>query len=131
MAEAFDESWGPKRKSVTARVCNIAVRTMHLIFTGILVGGHFFSMPPERLRPLLYLVIASGIGLIAAEAYPNWRWCCEVCAWMVFSKLGLMCLIPWQWDHRLVFLLAIAVIGSIGSHMPKHFRHYRIIPCRR
>jgi hypothetical protein len=116
-----------RKPSMLARACNIALRTMHIAVTCMLVGGHYFGIEPERLYPWLYLTLFSGTALLFAEAYPDWRWCCELRAWMVFAKLLLLGLIYCQWDYRVLWLLWILVIGSIGSHMPKRLRHYKII----
>jgi hypothetical protein len=32
-----------------------------------------------------------------------------------------------MWSHRLPILIAVVIIGSVGSHMPRKFRHYSII----
>jgi hypothetical protein len=45
----------------------------------------------------------------------------------VLLKLVLLCLIPWMWKHRLVMLLLVVGIASVGSHMPARFRYYSLI----
>ncbi len=34
---------------------------------------------------------------------------------------------PLAWDYRLPILLAVIVLGSVGSHMPARFRYYSVI----
>ncbi|NLT67320.1 MAG: hypothetical protein GXX84_12025 [Acidobacteria bacterium] len=119
------------RKSLTLRACNIGVRTAHIIATCILVGGHYFAVAPDLLLPWLYATVASGAILILIEAYPGWRWHREARGCMVLTKIGVMCLVIWLWEYRVIWLLTVIVIGSIGSHMPRQYRYFQVIPWRR
>ena len=121
-------SQGEKTVSMTVRACNIALRTAHIAVTSVLAGGHYFGMEPERLHAWLYMTLLSGAALMMVEAYPGRRWYCEARAWMVFAKILLTALIAWQWNYRVLWLLLIIIIGSVGSHMPKALRHYKVIP---
>ena len=49
-----------KKPSELRHWFRITCRTLHLISTSVLVGGHFFAAPADSLRPWLYGVIASG-----------------------------------------------------------------------
>jgi hypothetical protein len=40
---------------------------------------------------------------------------------------ALICAVPLAWDYRLPILLAVIVIGSVGSHMPGRYRHYSVL----
>jgi hypothetical protein len=98
--------------------------------TGVLFGGHIFGIDAERLIPWLGLSILTGAILAVLEAYPSWRWCYEVRAVMVVTKVLLMCIVLWLWNYRIPVLVVIIVIGSVGSHMPKRFRHYSLMDRR-
>lgn len=119
-----------KTRPMVRRACNIALRTAHIAVTCVLLGGHYFGIDAGQLHAWLYATLATGAALAAVEAYPDWRWCCELRAWMIFAKILLMVLIPWFWDYRFLWLLAILALGSTGSHMPKKARYYQVIPCR-
>jgi hypothetical protein len=125
---------GPARRAIPhARAWNIALRTAHIAAFGVLLGGHVFGVAPERLLPWLWGAIGSGALLLAVEAYPDWRWWSEGRGVVVLSKLALLLLIPWFWSYRVIILSAVLVIGSVGAHMPRRFRHYswldrRVIP---
>ena len=110
-----------------ARAWNIALRTAHIGVTGILFGGHVFSVSVERLLPWLYLSILTGLCLIVIEAYPSCRWCYQGRGVLVFVKLFLICLIPLLWEYRVAILAGVVVIASVGSHMPARFRYYSVI----
>ena len=110
-----------------ARYWNIFFRTLHLVAISILVGGHAFGASAHQLRPLLFGAIVTGAGMIVVDAYPAFQFWHQ--GWGLFTlfKLALLCVIPFAWSYRLPILIAVIVIGSVGSHIPKKFRHYSLI----
>lgn len=113
-----------------SRLSNIVTRTVHIGMAGILLGGHVFAIERIRLLPWVWLAVLTGMILMLIEAYPNWRYWCEGRGALVVIKILLLCLILWLWDVRVPILIAVVVIGSIGSHMPRKFRHYSLIERR-
>ncbi len=109
------------------RLCNIVLRTAHLGVAGILVGGHVFGMESSRLLPWIYWTVITGLVLMMIEAYPSWRYWSEGRGALVVVKVLLLCSTLWLWNARVPILLAVVVIGSVGSHMPRRFRHYSLI----
>jgi hypothetical protein len=109
------------------RVWNVLFRTAHIAVTGILLGGHAFDVPEARLRTVLYACIATGLALIALEAYPGLRWVYQGRGVMVLSKLTLLCAVPFLWEYRLPMLLTVVVIASVGSHMTSRYRYYSFV----
>lgn len=112
---------------MTVRAWNIALRTAHIGAMGILLGGHAFDLAPERLRLSLWLTVATGVILAALEAGPRLTWLHQGRGLMTLVKLALLCAVPLAWDHRLPILLAVLVLGSVGSHMPARFRYYSVL----
>jgi hypothetical protein len=115
---------------LTARTINIAVRTMHIAAMGVLLGGHAFDVPRERLLLSLWLTIGTGVGLGVIEAGPRLLWFHQGRGLMTLAKLGLLCAVPFLWDHwhlRLAVLLVVVALASVGSHMPARFRYYSVI----
>lgn len=106
-----------------ARALSILCRTLHLLAISILLGGHAFNAPADRLRPMLYLAIVSGAGMAFIEAYPHWQALFQGWGIFLFVKLALICAVPFAWSHRFAILVVVLVIGSVGSHMPKRLRH--------
>lgn len=109
------------------RALNIALRTAHIGAMGILLGGHAFDVTPERLKLSLWLTIGTGVALAAIEAGPRLLWFHQGRGVMTMAKLALICAVPLAWDYRLPILLAVVVVGSVGSHMPGRFRHYSVV----
>lgn len=119
----------------SARAWNIALRTAHLAASGVLLGGHAFALPAERLLVPLYLTIGTGVALAIVESGASLLWFHQGRGLMTLAKLALLLAVPWCWSWRLVLLMAVVVLASVGSHMPARWRYYsvvyrRVIPCR-
>lgn len=110
-----------------ARYWNILFRTLHLIAISLLVGGHAFGATTGQLRLLLYGAIVTGVGMAVVDAYPSFQFLHQGWGLFLLLKLALLCVIPFAWSYRLPILIAVIVIGSVGSHMPRKFRHYSLI----
>lgn len=108
------------------RACNILARTAHLIACGVLAGGHAFHVDAGLILPWTWAAVLTGVLLMIIEAYPTWRYVLEGRGLMVAAKLILLCLIPVAWSYRVPILIAVMIIGSVGSHMPRKYRHYSI-----
>lgn len=111
-----------------ARAWSIAFRTIHLAAFGLLLGGTAFAVGPDTLWPYWWLTVLSGLGLIGIEiGTVGLYWLCLGKGVMVLVKLGLLLAIPVFWDMRIVLLLLVVVIASVGSHMPARYRHYSVL----
>ena len=75
----------------------------------------------------LWLTIGTGVALAAIEAGPRLLWFHQGRGVMTMAKLALICAVPLAWDYRLPILLAVIVVGSVGSHMPGRYRHYSVV----
>jgi hypothetical protein len=109
------------------RGINIALRTAHLMTSGVLLGGHAFDVAPHRLILFLYLTIASGAGLIALELYCSCRWIYLGKGVLVSLKIALLLAAGMWGEQRVVFLLLVVLVSSVGSHMPARFRYYSLV----
>jgi hypothetical protein len=124
---AQESSGGPQRTLPYLRAFNILFRTAHIGAIAALFGGHLFGVATDRLLPWLYASILTGAALLVIEMLPDWRWCGQSSGVMTLVKLLLLLLILWRWDYRAPILAAVIVLGSVGSHMPKKYRHYPIL----
>ena len=109
------------------RALNILLRTAHIGAMGVLLGGHAFDISPQRLLVALWLTIGTGAALAAVESGARPLWLHQGRGLMTMLKLLLLCAVPAFWEQRLVILLAVIVIASVGSHMPARFRYYSIV----
>ena len=109
------------------RALNIALRTAHIGAMGVLLGGHAFDVTPERLKVSLWLTIGTGLTLASVEAGAKLLWFHQARGVLTMAKVALISAVPLAWDYRLPILLAVIVIGSVGSHMPGRYRHYSVL----
>ena len=63
----------------------------------ILVGGHAFNAPAGALKPLLYVAIATGAGMVLLETGPSLHFLFEGWGVLLVAKLILLCCIPFAW----------------------------------
>ncbi len=105
------------------RLVNVGCRTVHLVGVSLLVGGAVWEVDWPRLLPALWLTLGSGLGLLLLEVAADPRWLGEGRGLAALLKLGPLSLIPFVPDRRGSLLLAAVVIGSVGAHMPRWFRH--------
>ena len=126
-AQTQDAQRGSKPRIPYARAWNIAFRTAHIGVSSVLVGGHVFDVPRDRLLPWLYATIITGLVLVLIEAFPRLVWFCQGRGLFVIAKLILLGLIPWMWAYRVPILFVVVIIASVGAHMPGRFRYYSVI----
>jgi hypothetical protein len=108
------------------RGIRIALRTAHLAATGILLGGHVFSVEAARLLPWLWTAIGTGAAFIALELYGSCIWLVQGRGLFTLVKLTLLALVPVFWTQRVWLLFAAVVLGGIGSHMSSRWRYYSL-----
>ena len=97
---------------------------------GILLGGMFFDVDRSRLGPSFLACVVTGVLLGVLEAGPRLTWFHQGRGLATIGKLLLFLVVPllWSsWTSRTAVMLAIVVIGSIGSHMPARFRYYSVL----
>lgn len=121
----------PPRRIPGQRAIGIALRTAHLVAFGLLVGGHAFEVEPARLVPFLAATIATGAALMALELASTCAWLCMGKGIAVLLKLGLLLLVPVLWEQRVLLLVAVIVLASVGAHMPSRFRYWSLLTGRR
>ena len=108
------------------RGISIAFRTLHLLGSSLLVGGHAFGAEPQRLIGLLYLTVGSGLGLMVLELYRSCDWVYQGMGLLVIVKTAITVLAGVWWEQRVPLLCVVIVLGSVGSHMPADYRHYSL-----
>jgi hypothetical protein len=109
------------------RGISIALRTLHILASSLLLGGHVFEAEPERLFPALILTVAAGVGLILLELYRSCDWAYQGMGALVILKTVLTAAAGLWWQQRVSLLVAVVILGSVGSHMPARYRHYSLL----
>jgi hypothetical protein len=109
------------------RLLNVGCRTVHLVAFALLLGGEAWGVAVERLLPVFELTVGSGAALLLLEVMADARWLVEARGAVVLLKLGLLLALPFVPEHRLALLVAVVVVASVGSHMPRWFRHASVV----
>jgi hypothetical protein len=65
--------------------------------------------------------------LVAIEAYSHPHWADQLWFLTVLLKTLLLCLLPLTTAPRVLVVLLVLVLGSVGSHAPKSLRHYSVL----
>lgn len=116
----------PERSLPGERWLRTALRTLHIAAMAILVGGHFFQVPPERLHGPLAWTVLSGLALMLLELYGSVDWLFQIRGLLTILKLVLVGLVPMFLEQRTGILLIVIAIGSVGAHMPGRLRYYSV-----
>lgn len=99
------------------------MRALHILCTGVLVGGHLFDQPVAVVEPWLYASVFTGLMLFALDLHASMAVLFELRGLLLLIKVVLLLLIPVFWQLRIPILITVLFIGAIGSHMPKRWRH--------
>jgi|ETNmetMinimDraft_26_1059896.scaffolds.fasta_scaffold46605_2 hypothetical protein len=114
----------PPRAVPGERWWRTVIRTIHIASMAVLVGGHFFDLPAERLVGPLAWTLGSGVAFMLLELCGSLHWLFQARGLLTIVKIVLVALVPLFWAQRIWILLAVIVIGSVGSHMPSRFRYH-------
>lgn len=108
------------------RWSNIAARTLHIAVAAVLFGGCVLGVPFTRLGPWHWLTIVSGGLLILLEWLQDPRWWHRGKGLFIWLHLGLSLLIHVMAGLMVPLLWLVLITGSVGSHMPRRYRHWSI-----
>jgi len=120
----------PPRHVPGQRWLNVALRTLHLLVFGALLGGHVFAVDAARLVPFLVATILTGAALMLLELAQTVHWLFMGKGVAVAAKLLLLLLVPLFWEQRVPLLLLVVVVASVAAHMPSRLRHYSLLEGR-
>jgi hypothetical protein len=118
------------KRPTWTRLLDILLRCAHVLVISLLFGGAVFKIPFGQLVPWSALVLASGGALILSEFFYDRRWPTQGRGIMVYLHAGLFGLVFFRPDLAVPVLLAALVLGMVGSHMPRRFRHWSFIQRR-
>lgn len=113
----------PPRDFPGRRAMRTSLRAAHVITGGIFLGGHVFTVSRDALLPWMLATFVTGGLLVLMDLHASFAVCFEVRAILVLAKFLLFASIIPLWEARVWLLVAAAVIGVVGSHMPGRYRH--------
>jgi hypothetical protein len=109
------------------RAVQIAARTVHIAAMGLLLGGVAYAVPQQELALPIGLTIASGLVLLGVDLWKGGAYLAQGNGVAVLVKLGLLGLGQFMPGARLEWYLAATVVASVGSHMPRSWRHWSFV----
>ncbi len=125
---AADKAGPPKGKRPGwSRALDILLRTVHIGVIGVLLGGAVFQAPLPDLHRIAHWVVLTGLGLVATELHHSLRWPHEGRGLLALSHMLPLALLHLWPAHCVEMLWLAVVIGAIGSHMPRHLRHWSLV----
>ena len=101
-----------------------------MLVISILFGGAVFKIPFTQLAPWRALILASGVALILSEIFYDRHWPIQGRGILVYLHAGLFGLVYLRPGLAVPCLLAAIVLGMLGSHMPRRFRHWSFLQRR-
>jgi len=107
------------------RNIRIALRTLHILSGGVLLGGHVFNQPV--LQVWLISTVMSGLLLLLTDLYASMTILFELRGLVAIIKISLLLLVPIFWQQRVFILILVLIIGAVSSHMTGRLRHKRIL----
>jgi hypothetical protein len=107
------------------RAWQIGARTVHIAAMAMVVGGVAWGRATELTAPIA-LTVASGLALLGIDLWRGGTFFLEGRGLAVLLKLALLGAGVLLAPIRLEAHLAAITIASIGSHMPKTWRHWSL-----
>ncbi len=122
----------PRSSLTRRRTAEIVTRTAHIAAMALLAGGQYFGAGSAALRPWALLTVATGVGLVVAEASHSRHWAYQARGVLVLLHVAAVGLIAFAPSSARAWLATALVLGSVGSHLPRgvrkwSLRHRRIV----
>jgi hypothetical protein len=124
MKNAGQQETSKKKRAGWARGVDIALRSVHIGAAGILLGGVVFNQPLDTLHSWAWWAVLTGLGLVATEVHHSWRWPYQGRGVMAMLHIGCVAVLHVGPQYGVQMMWAALLIGAVGSHMPRKFRHW-------
>jgi hypothetical protein len=110
-----------------ARAWQIGARTVHIAAMALVVGGVACGLPGRELVAPIALTVASGLALLGIDLWGTCATLAEGRGIALMAKLALLGVGVLLASVRLEAHLAAIAVASVGSHMPKTWRHWSCV----
>jgi hypothetical protein len=110
------------------RMTRSVLRTVHILGGGVLIGAYLFQQPQDVIQPWYITATLSGVLLFLTDLHASFAVLFEWRGLSIFSKIGLLLLLPLMPGFEIAILVLILTIGSISSHLSRKFRHRLWLP---
>ena len=110
------------------RMTRSVLRTVHILGGGVLIGAYLFQQPQNVIQPWYITATLSGLLLFLTDLHASFAVLFEWRGLSIFSKIGLLLLLPLMPGFEIAILVLILTIGSLSSHLSRKFRHRLWLP---
>ncbi|HUJ29014.1 MAG TPA: hypothetical protein VLW85_23500 [Myxococcales bacterium] len=115
-----------KPKPEYQRAVEVALRSLHIVSMGIVLGGIAAGGTRQTLRLFIVATLATGALLLATTLARGCLRLSQGAGAALLLKLALLGLGNLFEGARLECYVAATLLTSIGSHMPATWRHYPV-----
>lgn len=112
------------------RAVRIFARTVHIVAMALVLGGVAYAAPVRALVLPLVLAVASGVLMVGMDLWKSPAWLYQGSGAAVLLKLVLLGLGQMFPAVRFECYVAATTVASVGSHMPKGWRHWSFLDRR-
>lgn len=105
------------------RISRAALRTVHILGGGVLVGACLFEQGPDTVHAWLLVAALSGLLLLATDLHASCAIVFEVRGLAVLAKLALLVPVAYLPGWEVPLLVLILTIGAVSSHLSRGVRH--------
>ena len=109
------------------RAVKVAARTVHIVAMALVLGGVAYGVSEATMSTAIVLTLASGLLLLGMDLWKGGAFLTQGHGVAVLLKLALLgtgLSIP---AARFGCYLAATAVASIGSHMPRTWRHWSFL----
>jgi hypothetical protein len=120
----------PTRSFRGERAVKVAARSVHIAAMGVVLGGVVLAVPEQALMTAISVTVASGLTLFGVDLWKEAAYLTQgngVAVLLKLALLGLGLVLP---DARPACYLSATLVASVGSHMPRAWRHWSFFYCR-
>jgi hypothetical protein len=110
-----------------ARAVQIAARTVHIVAMALVLGGVAYSVPERAMVTAVALTLGSGMVLLGVDLWKSGAYLVQGNGVAVLLKLALLGLGQWFPAARIECYLIATAVASIGSHLPRTWRHWSFL----
>lgn len=106
------------------RWLGIALRSAHLVAV-VLMGAAVLGSTAPAAQAGAWLVLATGLGLLASELLDRRVSLAELAGALVLAKLAVAGWMAWDGARSAWLFWPLMVVSAVSAHAPKWLRHWR------
>ena len=115
------------RPPTWTRLLQVALRSIHIMAMALVLGALPYGPGFPQLKIPILLTVGSGVALFVLDLTKDPAVLLQGSGVAVLAKLALLgCAFLWP-TQQLAFYLAATAVASVGSHMPRRWRHYSLL----